>query len=113
MPTPLELLEYSTPGVDPNERRFTDVTLQVLKQVEGSEDNETLQPDREFAVSKGVVHVGWYHPFSLITEVGELAGMSDADELANEAKSLPMMFRGDASYLITGGVGGLRKVLAI
>ncbi|KAI9741492.1 MAG: hypothetical protein M1818_004298 [Claussenomyces sp. TS43310] len=62
-------LPYMTLEIDPAERDFSDLVLQVFKKACARDDIDNILPDREFAVDKGVVKIGRYQPFSLEQEV--------------------------------------------
>lgn len=54
----------TTLEIDPSEPEFTELAIQVLQKVrawKGTENN----PDREFAVYDGKIHIGRYHPIQL------------------------------------------------
>ena len=57
--TPLYTLE-----IEATEPEFASLTLQVMQKIQTWQETED-DPDREFAIHKGQVHVGRYHPFAL------------------------------------------------
>ena len=62
---------FVTLEIAPTEARFGQLVMQVFKKVESSQDTGTLAPDREYAVSEGIISVGRYHPFSLQEEMSQ------------------------------------------
>ena len=64
-------MPFVTLEIDPRERRFGDLVMEVFGKISNEKDDGTLAPDREYAVDDGVIKVGRYHPFSLQTELRE------------------------------------------
>ena len=61
---------FVTLEIDPREKNFGKLVMQVFGKIMIGDDNSTLAPDSEYAVDNGVIKVGRYHPFSLQTELG-------------------------------------------
>ena len=61
---------FVTLEIDPRERTFGELVMQVFRKITIGDDNSTLAPDMEYAVDDGVIKIGRYHPFSLQTELG-------------------------------------------
>ena len=78
---------FVTLEIAASEASFGKLVLQVLKKVESSQDTGTLAPDREYAVSKGIINVGRYHPFSLQEDMSQ----NSFAPTANYAKTLDIM----------------------
>ena len=68
-------IPFFTLEIDWTEPEFSRLIMQVFEKIRNCEDTETLAPDREFAVDKGIIKFGRYHP---ITLKEELAGESVA-----------------------------------
>lgn len=62
-------IPFFTLEIDPDEPEFSMLVMKVLGKVASAEDTETLLPDREYIVDKGIIQIGRYHPFSLPTEM--------------------------------------------
>jgi acyl transferase domain-containing protein len=63
-------LALFTLEIDVKEPEFFELVRKVMSKVQRSDDVEqTLEPDREFAVDQGVIKIGRYHPFSLEKEL--------------------------------------------
>ena len=61
---------FVTLEIDPREKNFGKLVMQVFGKITIGDHNGTLAPDMEYAVDDGVIKVGRYHPFSLQTELG-------------------------------------------
>lgn len=80
-------MTFVTLEVDPKENKFGKLVMQVFGKVASQRDDDTLAPEREYAVDDGVIKVGRYHPFSLQTELGERSSLP----AANSAVTLEIM----------------------
>lgn len=69
-------IPFFTLEIDGAETNFSSSVMQVFAKVRASEDSESLLPDREYAVDKGVIKIGRYHPFSLSQELSVKATTS-------------------------------------
>ncbi|KAK9439737.1 KR domain-containing protein [Metarhizium brunneum] len=74
-------LKYHTLEIKKCEAEFAELVLQVLLKIRRQDDEDNLEPDREFVVEKGIVYVGRYHPFSLQKELVRLSTPEDANTL--------------------------------
>ena len=82
-------LALFTLEIDAEEPEFFDLVRNVMGKVQRSDDVEqNLDPDREFAVDRGVIKIGRYHPFALEKKLGErqVKGMLDGAKKLNIAK---------------------------
>ncbi|KAM0212330.1 hypothetical protein ACHAQI_004728 [Fusarium lateritium] len=61
-------LNFYTLEVDDSEPRFSTLVSSVFEKVIQDEDNENLEPDKEYVINDGVICVGRYQPFSLLEE---------------------------------------------
>ncbi|KAM0223013.1 hypothetical protein ACHAQD_003744 [Fusarium lateritium] len=61
-------LNFYTLEVDDSEPRFSTLVSSVFEKVIQDEDNENLEPDKEYVINDGVICVGRYQPFSLLKE---------------------------------------------
>ncbi|RSL49057.1 hypothetical protein CEP54_012625 [Fusarium duplospermum] len=62
-------LNFYTLEVDSKEDQFSTLVSQLFERIVQDEDNENLEPDREFVINHGVISVGRYQPFPLFEEV--------------------------------------------
>lgn len=69
-------IPFATLEIDQTETDFSNLVMQVFKKVQSREDTENLTPDREYAVDKGVIKIGRYHPFSFQQELGNEGAVS-------------------------------------
>ena len=65
--------------IEPKEREFAQLALEVLQKIQASDDTQDLLPDREFAIFDGLINVGRYRPFSLEQRSRELDTDHGAD----------------------------------
>ncbi|PHH71960.1 hypothetical protein CDD82_6238 [Ophiocordyceps australis] len=65
---PIHTLEVKT-----TEERFSELVVEVFRKVLREQDEENLEPDREFVVDSGVIYIGRYAPFSLPDETAQLS----------------------------------------
>lgn len=70
------VIPFFTLEIDGAETEFSHLVMQVFLKVHASEDSESLLPDREYAVDKGAIKIGRYHPFSLSQELSVKATAS-------------------------------------
>ncbi|KAI1808923.1 hypothetical protein F4811DRAFT_566518 [Daldinia bambusicola] len=96
-------LSLSTLEVDPAESDLASYVANVFNKVVDEDLSQSLNPDREFLVENGTINVGRYLPFSITSEVASKAKNGAAGELS---------FDPEASYIITGGLGGLGKAIS-
>ncbi|KAM5372640.1 hypothetical protein ACJZ2D_007414 [Fusarium nematophilum] len=61
-------LNFYTLEIDSRENQFSTLVSQLFEKLVQDEDNENLEPDREFVINHGVICVGRYQPFSLLEE---------------------------------------------
>ena len=62
-------IPFFTLEIDPSEPEFSMLVMKVHGKVTSAEDTESLLPDREYIVDKGIIQIGRYHPFSLPAEM--------------------------------------------
>ncbi|EXK26726.1 hypothetical protein FOMG_16673 [Fusarium oxysporum f. sp. melonis 26406] len=62
-------LNFYTLEIDINENQFGSLVSSVFKKIVQEEDEDKLEPDKEYIINDGVVCVGRYLPFSLTDEV--------------------------------------------
>ena len=74
---------FFTLEIDTHEPEFSMLVMKVFVKVRSSEDSESLLPDREYVVDKGIIKIGRYHPFSLPQEMS-----TDAPCRFGEVKAL-------------------------
>ncbi|KAI0377169.1 polyketide synthase [Hypomontagnella monticulosa] len=51
------------------EPKAADLVIQVFNKIRTVQDEDIINPDREFVVDDGVIYIGRYHPFSLTEEM--------------------------------------------
>lgn len=61
-------LSFYTLEVDSKESQCGTLVSQLFEKIILDEDNENLEPDREFVINHGVICVGRYQPFPLLEE---------------------------------------------
>ncbi|KAI2775644.1 hypothetical protein F4815DRAFT_395247 [Daldinia loculata] len=96
-------LSLTTLEVDPAESDLASYVANVFNKVVEEDLSQSLLPDREFLVENGTINVGRYLPFSISSEVSSKAQNGATGELS---------FDPEASYIITGGLGGLGKAIS-
>ncbi|EEU34613.1 uncharacterized protein NECHADRAFT_106233 [Fusarium vanettenii 77-13-4] len=72
-------LNFYTVEVDNMENQFSTLVSQLLDKIVRDEDNENLEPDREFVISHGVICVGRYQPFPLLEEASTKTNQDQGD----------------------------------
>lgn len=72
-------MSFVTLEIDPREKNFGKLVMQVFGKIAVGDDNSTLAPDMEYAVDDGVIKIGRYHPFSLQTELGHKNSLPATD----------------------------------
>ena len=58
-------IPFHTFEIESEEPGFESLMLRVFIKIQATDDTESLTPDKEFAVCKGMVYVGRYHPLSM------------------------------------------------
>lgn len=80
-------MSFVTLEIDPRERNFGKLVMQVFGKITSRKDSDNLAPDMEYAVDDGIIKVGRYHPFSLQTELGHKSSLP----ATNSAMTLEIM----------------------
>ncbi|KAG5795056.1 hypothetical protein H9Q69_005899 [Fusarium xylarioides] len=70
-------LNFYTLEIDGGEGQFGELISRVFDRISQDQDNESLEPDREYIVKDGVVSVGRYRPFSIPEQPLELSYSDD------------------------------------
>lgn len=126
-------LSLVTLEVDPTECGLADHVANVFHKVAGESlsDSQQLLPDREFFIENGTIHVGRYSRFSLASELSRRAQNVSRSNILNLARNLHLIvqqatlhgidephvaenqlsFDPEASYIVTGGMGGLGRAI--
>ncbi|KAI1117885.1 hypothetical protein F5Y14DRAFT_402316 [Nemania sp. NC0429] len=105
-------LTLATLEVDPADSKLGTAVSSVYNKIIKAEDSEELLPDREFLAEHGQIKVGRYVPFAIDSELSRKAhynipnGITIPDSLTGE-----LTFDPEASYIITGGLGGLGRAI--
>ena len=62
-------LSFYTVEINPKEEVLSSAVARVYRKiVSGEGKDELLEPDYEFVIDNGIIHIGRYHPFSLVDE---------------------------------------------
>ncbi|KAF2792570.1 KR domain-containing protein [Melanomma pulvis-pyrius CBS 109.77] len=89
----------------PNCVRFV---IDVFQKVRSLKDHGVLAPDREYAVHENLVMVGRYQPFKLHRELSDHQSPSEEPRISDLIRFDPK-----ATYMMTGGLGGLGRAIAV
>lgn len=126
-------LSLTTLEVDPTECGLAGYVADVFHKVarEDVSDSQQLLPDREFFIENGTIHVGRYSPFSLSSELSHTAQNVGRPNILNVSQDIHLImqqatlqddhkplvadgslsFDPEASYIVTGGMGGLGRAI--
>ncbi|KAI1106697.1 hypothetical protein F4804DRAFT_347634 [Jackrogersella minutella] len=105
-------LALTTLEVDPADADLSKHVANVFNKVLEEPLSEKLSPDREFLVENGTINVGRYTPFSVSPELtrksqnGTLYGIVTPETVRGL-----LSFDPEASYIVTGGFGGLGRAI--
>ncbi|RSL77235.1 hypothetical protein CEP51_009247 [Fusarium floridanum] len=72
-------LNFYTLEIDSKEDQFSTLVSQLFERIVQDEDNENLEPDREFIINHGVICVGRYQPFPLLEEASPKTNQSQGE----------------------------------
>ncbi|KAI1772924.1 hypothetical protein F4818DRAFT_443807 [Hypoxylon cercidicola] len=103
-------LSLTTLEVDPADVDLASHVANVFGKVLEEQSSDQLLPDREFLVQNGSINIGRYTPFSMSselvckTQIGVSNGIGTSDGVGD-----PSRFDPEASYIVTGGFGGLGR----
>ncbi|KAG4437317.1 hypothetical protein IFR05_007213 [Cadophora sp. M221] len=106
-------LSLSTLEVDPANTDLAGHVANVFNKVLNEQLSEKLLPDREFLVENNTIQVGRYIPFSIDSELSRMTqpnGLVNSTAVSHTAGG-PLSFDPEASYIVTGGFGGLGKAI--
>ena len=82
--TELDVL-FHTLEISPAEENLAELVVKVFQKVSAGDEATKLEPDREWAVDRGMIKIGRYYPFSLSQK---LAASPICNEKGNCVKSL-------------------------
>ncbi|XDG05435.1 hypothetical protein ABKA04_005050 [Annulohypoxylon sp. FPYF3050] len=106
-------LSLTTLEIDPADADLASHVASVFKKGFEEQLSQKLLPDREFLVEKGTINICRYIPFSISSELSRqtqiqhtLNGTSMSDAISGS-----LNFDPEASYVVTGGLGGLGKAI--
>ncbi|KAI1497192.1 hypothetical protein F5X99DRAFT_423743 [Biscogniauxia marginata] len=121
-------LSLTTLEVDLADAGLASHVASVFNKVLGEQLSDQLLPDREFLVENGTIKVGRYIPFSISSELsrktqthtpngtsnglsnGHTNGTSNGTVVSGTVGG-PLSFNPGASYIVTGGLGGLGRAI--
>lgn len=123
-------LSLTTLEVDPADAGLASHVSRVFNKVLEEQLSQQLLPDREFLVENGTINVGRYIPFSISSELSRktLPNVSCSQPqnnnrqltvqqgipngtVVNGTTHIPLSFDPEASYIVTGGLGGLGRAI--
>ncbi|PQE23080.1 polyketide synthase protein [Rutstroemia sp. NJR-2017a WRK4] len=105
--------QFVTFEIEPTEVLFAESVLKVLRYVQKTRSIETMLPDREFAFHQGTIMVGRYHTYDFKKALLQARETNQkAIEYPTKKKLDYLELNPTASYLLTGGLGGLGRALA-
>lgn len=119
-------LSLTTLEVDPADVDLASHVGNVFKKVLGEQLTQQLLPDREFLVENGTINVGRYIPFSISSELARsvrnvctkyssfgikrlIMQQATSNGIAPPVIGDALRFDPQASYIVTGGLGGLGR----
>ncbi|KAI0469623.1 hypothetical protein F4859DRAFT_523012 [Xylaria cf. heliscus] len=94
-------LSLATLEVDLEDPNFSTHVVNVFNKVIEEHSDENVSPDNEFLVDNGTIKIGRYTPFSIDSELSR----------ATHGVNGQLSFDAEASYIVTGGLGGLGKAI--
>ncbi|KAK0112802.1 hypothetical protein ONS95_014533 [Cadophora gregata] len=106
-------LSLSTLEVDPTDADLAGHVANVFNKVLNEQLSDKLLPDREFLVENNTIEVGRYIPFSIDSELWRKTqpnGVPNGTAASHTAGGA-LSFDPEASYIVTGGFGGLGKAI--
>jgi acyl transferase domain-containing protein/SAM-dependent methyltransferase/NAD(P)-dependent dehydrogenase (short-subunit alcohol dehydrogenase family)/aryl carrier-like protein len=115
-------LSIATLEIDSSIPGFVKFTTDVFQKLREGNDNNFLAPDREFLIDDNVVKVGRYRPFDLHHELKIHSttpiGYPHFSDTAKNAKrrvspDTQLNFDSNITYMMTGGLGGLGRAIAV
>ncbi|KAI0097355.1 hypothetical protein GGR51DRAFT_578163 [Nemania sp. FL0031] len=105
-------LSLTTLEVDPADARLASFVSNIFSKTTGERLSENLLPDREFLVEEGIIKVGRYVPFSITSELSHKSQHNVPNGITiPEALTGNLRFDPEASYIVTGGLGGLGRAI--
>ncbi|KAL1610641.1 hypothetical protein SLS60_002311 [Paraconiothyrium brasiliense] len=91
-------LSITTLEINPDATNLVPHVLRLLRETRKATSNQGLFPDHEYVVHDNQIQISRYHPFSLEQELGQEPALN---------------FDGNATYLLTGGLGGLGRLISV
>ncbi|KAI8944142.1 hypothetical protein F4801DRAFT_600379 [Xylaria longipes] len=105
-------LSLATLEVDPADPNLATHVANVFNKVVEKHSDENLLPDSEFLVDDGTITIGRYTPFSIDSELSRTTHSDTPNgTMVSETIASSLSFDPEASYIVTGGLGGLGRAI--